>query len=737
MFKLLHAQSKPNYPMKKSLFLCLFLFVSLTNFATHILGGEVTYTHVSGLTYKINVKLYTQCGGAIQALPAALQLDISSVSQSYDSTITAYTILTDTIGNPCPLNPTMCSSPMSSYPGFKYKVYEGEITLPNAANDWVFFYSICCRTNNIVNITNSASQGFAIYAKLDNLNATGGFNNSVQHMFSFPMVMNTNQTYTYSQSAVDPDGDSLDFQFTSPIAGSTIANAQAIWAPGFSVAFPLSGMNLCTLNNQTGQFTVTPTVQGDYVFTMKTDEYRNGQLVGTTFKDINLKFMNGSNALPTLSGVNGTPNYVTSVNVCAGSSPLTFTINTADLDLADTVLVEMNNNNIPGSTLTSNNLAQPTVTFSWTPSVGDIRPQPYILTLMALDNKCPYNGTQSYAYLIYVNPCIVDSVWPGDANADYVVDNYDVLNIGLANNTSGASRAGATTSWTPQFCTNWANSFASTINYKHADCNGDGIINSTDLGAVTSNYGQTHLKNSIPGQYKTAGLPDLDFDTNGLIAHQGSTLQVPIMLGSSSSMMNNFYGISGHIKITNSLGAPITLNNTTSWLGNAANTILFQKNITSNDLAFTLVRNNQSAVNGQGQLATLSVPIANSASIGSQLILQFTDLKLITSAGEEILDYNVMSDTMIVQGPNAIGELQHTNFLSVYPNPIDQSLNFELSNTQAYFNVQLIDMFGKIILSQEHLQSPQRFDMTNFASGIYMLNVQTTNEFLQQKVIKR
>lgn len=722
--------------MKKNLLLLLFILCcSLGSYATHIQGGEITYEHVSGLTYKIKLKMYTTCDPNVAQLPPSPSIEIISPSSSYMSNVLTNLVYSDSLTTNCPIG-TNCTNPSSIYTGFKFKVFEALTTLPNTASDWTFKYSSCCRKNGIINIMTPGSQSFTIFTILDNLNAAGGFNNSVQNLFSLPITLNINQTYTFSQSAIDPDGDSLDFSFIEPIGGYNLNIPIPLWVAGYTIANPL-GLNACSMNSSTGQFTITPTIVGEYVITIKINEYRNGLLIGSTMKDINMIFMNGSsNLLPTLTGINATNSFTTSINVCPAST-LSFSVNATDVNAADSVFVKMDTLNIPSSTLTSNNALQPTVTFNWTPTLSDVRPQPYILTLKVNDNACPYNGEQSYAYLIYVNPCIVDSVWPGDANADYVVDNYDVLNIGLANNTSGANRAGATTSWTPQYCTNWANSFASTINYKHADCNGDGTINSTDLSAVTSNYGQTHLKNSIPGQYKTAGLPDLDFDTNGLIAHQGSTLQVPIMLGSSSSMMNNFYGISGHIKITNSLGAPITLNNTTSWLGNAANTILFQKNITSNDVAFTLVRNNQSAVNGQGQLATLSLPIANSASIGSQLILQFTDLKLITSAGEEILDFNVMSDTMIVQGPNTVGELQDNNLLSVYPNPIDQSLNFELSNTQAYFNIQLIDMFGRIILSQEHLQSPQRFDMTNFASGVYMLNVQTSNEFLQQKVIKR
>ena len=233
--------------------------------------------------------------------------------------------------------------------------------------------------------------------------------------------------------------------------------------------------------------------------------------------------------------MNNTTSYVTSINVCPSSS-LSFTVNSADPNANDTTTI------IPqyvpvGASFTSNTAQNAVGTFSWTPTTADVRSQPYILSLKVRDNNC---AVQSYGYQIFVNNCNPDSVWAGDANADFICDNYDILNIGIANAQTGPVRVGATTNWQAEWCANWPNNFISNINQKHADCNGDGTVNAADLAAVTANYGLVHQKTGNIGQYKTLGLPDLYCDMMNVQAHKGSTVTIPVMLGSTGSLMNDF-----------------------------------------------------------------------------------------------------------------------------------------------------------------------------------------------------
>ncbi|MDQ3051585.1 MAG: hypothetical protein M3Q95_11915, partial [Bacteroidota bacterium] len=82
------------------------------------------------------------------------------------------------------------------------------------------------------------------------------------------------------------------------------------------------------------------------------------------------------------------------------------------------------------------------------------------------------------------NPTNTD-VWPGDANYDLTVNNFDVLNVGLGYNAAGPVRPGATNNWVAQPASDWAFQFANGANLKNADCNGDGIISNVDTVAIS------------------------------------------------------------------------------------------------------------------------------------------------------------------------------------------------------------------------------------------------------------
>jgi PKD repeat protein len=99
-----------------------------------------------------------------------------------------------------------------------------------------------------------------------------------------------------------------------------------------------------------------------------------------------------------------------------------------------------------------------------------------------------------------------DCVWAGDVNADGKVNMLDYLSLGIAHGSSGAARPAATTQWQSEPATDWAESFAashsygSNINYKHADCNGDGVIDiATDGAVVMQNAGYIHEPIHTPG----------------------------------------------------------------------------------------------------------------------------------------------------------------------------------------------------------------------------------------------
>lgn len=81
------------------------------------------------------------------------------------------------------------------------------------------------------------------------------------------------------------------------------------------------------------------------------------------------------------------------------------------------------------------------------------------------------------------------TVWPGDANADGIVDERDVLATAFHLGTSGAARDGASTAWAPQEVdtSGWPHPHAA-----YADANGDGVVNQTDIEVVEAHWLRQH-----------------------------------------------------------------------------------------------------------------------------------------------------------------------------------------------------------------------------------------------------
>ncbi|MFM2226615.1 MAG: hypothetical protein RJA07_2817, partial [Bacteroidota bacterium] len=157
------------------------------------------------------------------------------------------------------------------------------------------------------------------------------------------------------------------------------------------------------------------------------------------------------------------PTFCAAINMTAtnGVAPYTFNVNT-----------------VHGGVYNSINK-----TICWSVPLQDT------ITIMVTDaNGCTASSTDTIKLS-------TDCVWPGDANSDLVADNLDIFPIGLLNGTTGPVRNNASLVWIDQPATPFGTSASGfTIDAKHADCNGDGIIDGNDTTAILQNYGLTHLR---------------------------------------------------------------------------------------------------------------------------------------------------------------------------------------------------------------------------------------------------
>ena len=366
--------------------------------ASHAMGADLTYQCLGGNTYKVRLSFYRDCIGI--PAPMNVYINVRSASCNKALGVTAYPIpgTGQQVTYLCPTATTTCNG--GTFTGIQEWVYEGIVTLPMQCVDWQFSYSLCCRNAAITTITNPGSNTFYIYANLNNVASTC---NSSPTFSNKPVPFAClGQQLCFNHGAVDADGDSLAYSLVNPQQTATAAVAYS--AP-YNATSPLASSPAIQFNNATGDICFTPTQLQVTVMAVLVKEYRNGVLIGSVVRDIQVTVLNCSNDLPDLTGINGTNNF--DMTICA-NSPTCFNVFSNDLN-ANQNLSIFYNNAIPGATFSTTNTSRPTGTFCWTPTQADISNTQHCFTLRVGDDACPYIGSQTYSYCITVTGIIVDA----------------------------------------------------------------------------------------------------------------------------------------------------------------------------------------------------------------------------------------------------------------------------------------------------------------------------------------
>lgn len=368
--------------------------------ATHLVGSDISYTCLGGNTYRIDLTFYRDCRGSAAPLGVGIEFRSASCNQYFTDTLLLVTGTGNEITYPCPTLVTSCDDPSSSIPGIQEYKYSGIITFPMQCADWVISWSYCCRNCDITTMQTAspcvegANPGMYIAATLDNLNLSC---NSSPRFTNIPVAfLCVGQNFTYNHGVIDPDGDSLVYSLVNPLVNATDSIP---FLPGYSATNPITSSPAFAINSATGDLTLTPTQIEVGVVSILVQEYRNGVLIGSVVRDMEIYVRACNNNLPTASGINGGTSRDTSV--CPGTN-LCFDILSNDIDPNQIVTMRWNQG-IPGATFTVSGFPFPTGRFCWTPSPFDVRPTPYTFTVTVTDDACPNVGFQTYSFQVFVN----------------------------------------------------------------------------------------------------------------------------------------------------------------------------------------------------------------------------------------------------------------------------------------------------------------------------------------------
>lgn len=293
---------------KLSLLLLLTFFLPVLAKASHITGGEMSYTF-SGVNlglyrYNFTLKLYQRCNSGRQfPNPAIVSVfDKSTGLRVMDISVNLSAEDNISITNP---DPCITNPPVVCY---DVGYYNFTVSLPSSVSGYVLASHVNFRINGINNLQPGYSNIGALYTA--EIPGTSGNqldpnNNSAIFTGSDLVVVCANNNFSYSFAAFDQDGDQLRYTFCSAYAstnsntgggGGGGGNATPPDAPpfpqvpyntpAFSPTQPFGGT--VQINPNTGLLTgIAPDV-GIYVVTVCVQEVRGGRVIATQRKDIQI-----------------------------------------------------------------------------------------------------------------------------------------------------------------------------------------------------------------------------------------------------------------------------------------------------------------------------------------------------------------------------------------------------------------------------------------------------------------
>lgn len=280
--------------MKKLLFISAFVLSSFLGLCSHVIGGQLHYTHLGNDLYEVTLTLYRDCSsdtefddpvsiGAFNSdgdLVENLEIDLSDA------------IITD-------VEPESYSACFIAPLGLCIEegIFTGTVTLPSIPGGYTLTYQRCCRNFSIVNVPTGTDVGITLTTTIPGSDVADE-NSNLEFLTQPPFVICLNAPFSFDHSAIDSDGDIITYELCAPL--NTNVNGSYINPPGapdypeltyfagYSANYPLDANPAFAIDYNTGLLTGTATALGQYVLGICMTEWRDGIAISTTNRDIQL-----------------------------------------------------------------------------------------------------------------------------------------------------------------------------------------------------------------------------------------------------------------------------------------------------------------------------------------------------------------------------------------------------------------------------------------------------------------
>lgn len=354
------------------------------------------------------------------------------------------------------------------------------------------------------------------------------------------------------------------------------------------------------------------------------------------------------------------------------------------------------------------------------------------LTIQFINSDCALSGHFGYTYLDV--SCMgngglvaIDSVYPGDTNKDKICDFADLIPIGIAMGSTGAARNNITNQYVGQAGINWPFFFTLGANYKHSDCNGDGVIDLNDTLAISLNYGLLHPKGNQAQSSSTTKLQLVPLQTS---FHAGDIVDFDIMLGDVSNPLTNYYGASFAINFPmsqlNNLVTP-SLNTAGNWLGKKDSNCVYMQHadFANGNLMIGCTKTDHQALTGYGSLGRVQVKLADNLHAGDQVTFTINNHQIFTNSNT-LMDVNSQNTTLLIDNALTAGQLNATD-VHIFPNPANNEL-FLSTDTKTLQQITVLNPVGQIVYRITNPEDAMlKIDTKDWLEGLYVMRIHHKN----------
>ena len=353
--------------VKKLSLIITFLIVTFAAFGTHNRAGEITYKRLNNFTYEVTITTYTKTS-SVQADRPALEFVWGDGTPN--------TVLSRIFEDP------------TTYADRNIKVnrYKGTHTYPGPGK-YKLFFNDPNRNSNIINLSppGGSSDQVPFYLESELLispfTSTQAANTSPILLYPPIDLACKGAVFEHNPGAYDPDGDSLSYRLV-PSKGE---NGTVLGFFVFPDQISPGTNNLLTIDPITGDMVWdAPQQTGEYNIAILIEEWRDGIIIGSVLRDMQILVQTCNNQAPTIALINDTC-------VIAGET-LNFDVSASDISASENVTLSAVG--FPLDHPTNPALFNPGAAanpanglFTWNTACDNIQKAPYKVLFRAEDNN--------------------------------------------------------------------------------------------------------------------------------------------------------------------------------------------------------------------------------------------------------------------------------------------------------------------------------------------------------------